>query len=384
MVPSSIPDHYRATLLSSNRRNFNKRVAVVFLSEADSAFKSFGVFDNILTIAQSYQVAIRVIGDSKQIPISFQKLRETRRGPIDLVFLAGHGSEKAIEFGKSQLTIEQVADPTFWDGLRRHATIILFSCRSALLLGVAIAETLKKAKVYAPWKDALFTTTTMVKCERHGMECLSFDFDGSNHMLRIQSVSEKRVWIGCPCETTAPLKKRVKLLEVEALNGNVDAMIALTYLYSFGSAAVPLNLGRSGRYLKMAARSGHVESMYQLALAYKEGLHGFERDKTKALAYFLDAANRGCHQSMFEVGLHYELNESYDTARFWYAHLQGYEPLYRIGRTYLSEGKSDEAVPYFEEAASLGSRKALDRMLEIVDQDSGPQIDSALKRAASI
>ena len=379
MVPNSVPLAFRPTLLACNRRNFNKRIAVVFLPADDHTFTSASVYHNIYQIAQTRQVAIRIIAESRQIPDSFQKIKDDGRGKIDLVLFGGHGSEKEIDFGKSRLTVEQVKNPQFWNGVSSHATIILTSCRTAVELGIAIAESLPKSKVYAPVEDALFDTTTVVKCERHGMECLSLNLDGENHMKRIQSVSAKCIRIDHPCHQAAPLANRVEFLNLVSIGENISAMLTLSALYSYGIGGVPRDLARSKRYLISAANSGHIGSNYRIGKILKEGA-----DPSRAFLYFFRAAQQGCQLSCFEVGLHYELRGSYETARYWYSQSQGSEPTYRIGRTFLSEEKWGEAVATFIQAALLGSLKAVDRLLELADQGRAPDIVVALDNAASM
>lgn len=101
----------------------------------------------------------------------------------------------------------------------------------------------------------------------------------------------------------ADKEKAIKLYEMSADGGNVDAMVRLGIIYMLGDGAEK-DRSKSFSWFGKAADAGDNDSRYFLALHYSRGW-GTEKNPSEAVRLCILSADAGCLGAMTELGIWY-------------------------------------------------------------------------------
>jgi len=182
----------------------------------------------------------------------------------------------------------------------------------------------------------------------------------------------------CPlCRTPAPSSEaqRLRRLQKNADEGNVEAHHALALLYSDGIMGLEKSPTRALQLYELAAAQGHVRAQLSLGNCYQLGI-GVQVDFQKALEWYMRAADQSNPHAQFMVGQFYYFGTgvplSYESAVEWYrlAAAQDHaEALHRLGALYsLGDGVAQDfgvAVELCGRAAALGHEGAAEMVRRI-------------------
>ena len=99
-----------------------------------------------------------------------------------------------------------------------------------------------------------------------------------------------------------PIQMRIKLLEYDAADGDVNAQLMLAQLYLKGLPGVTYNPQRGLFWLEHAAEAGKPELQEHLGEVFHFGTYGV-RDLDRALYWYQKAADSGLGSAMDYIGL---------------------------------------------------------------------------------
>jgi len=174
--------------------------------------------------------------------------------------------------------------------------------------------------------------------------------------------------------------------------GYLPSFINLGVLYQLGQV-VPRDLDKAVRYYRIAADGGLPQGQMNLGIAYRDGV-GVARDPGEALKWFQRAADRGHAPAMVEVGSAYRHGNGVDKdlvkAAQWFKRAAALEePLadLNLGLLYEEEGKGNEAIPVYRQAAEHGLPDALWLLHNLYENGNGvprdqPEADRWLLKGA--
>jgi TPR repeat protein len=102
---------------------------------------------------------------------------------------------------------------------------------------------------------------------------------------------------------TIPMSDNIKMLEEQALKGDMSAQVELGKAYLFGQENVlAQNSEVAMHWLLQAASQNNAEAQYLVGSAYNDGISGFSQDRSKAMELYLMAANQGHPGSQVKIG----------------------------------------------------------------------------------
>lgn len=115
-------------------------------------------------------------------------------------------------------------------------------------------------------------------------------------------------------------KTDLRYFEMQAMEGDADALFNLATFYSTGSG-VKLDYEKAVDYLSKASLKNHVKAQHILGLACLEG-KGCPRSASEALKWLTRAAEQGNVNAQFDLGGFYAQGmggqENYEEASRWW------------------------------------------------------------------
>lgn len=167
----------------------------------------------------------------------------------------------------------------------------------------------------------------------------------------------------------------IQEIEAKAFESIPEAQHDLAAIYTAGHAGVEINYTKAAQWFNEAAINGVANARYNLGVLYHQGL-GVEQNMSKALGWYKAAARKNHPEALYNLGIaHLEgIGTKYSP------HLAaGYferaadkdvlEAAYNLGLIHenglLGSASFDDALVWYQKAASLGSPDALTALDEL-------------------
>lgn len=279
---SAMPNQFWFKLQASNRAKPDTApFALILHAEHDhnKALSSSANRADILTIAKTHCVALKVIGDREKVREKLQETKQQRNRPIDLLMISGHGRSDGITFGnglekKSIYSIQDIRKEDF-DAMNPMGKIILNACNVGQALASQLA-TITELDVIASL-NTVDQTKIIYSCSQHGLE-MAATRDGQQYIRVFRKGKEAET----PCIENPSYIEKAAYIKKDAERGNVLSQYTLGLLYKDG-LGVKLSYEHALYWAKLAADAGRTDAqLFAGALSPSD---------TETEKYYLLAAN---------------------------------------------------------------------------------------------
>ncbi len=158
-------------------------------------------------------------------------------------------------------------------------------------------------------------------------------------------------------------KKGLEHIQSSANDGYGEAQALLGYLYNEGKI-VPQNKKKAIELFMAATNQNNSSALIQLGVAYYKG-DGVEKDNNKAIDLFnrvpIDKEHPYVGRYLGEAYMSSNIENKLEKAKKEFlksAQMDDVESFYNLGQIYEQENNVEEALKYYEYAASKGSKTA--------------------------
>ncbi len=176
--------------------------------------------------------------------------------------------------------------------------------------------------------------------------------------------------------TRTDVQRGVSLLQAAASTGDVDALVTLGGMYSFG-VDLPTNLAKGEQLLLEAASKGSNRAHYILGQAYSKGTFRGQSENEKAIQHFRISAENGNQDAKVNVAVllldnpSSSKNDQLEALSILESVAQKNDPtsLRYLGYTHLSglvgPANYSQAALYYRKAAELGDLESMHDLFQM-------------------
>lgn len=301
--------------------------ALLLQAEADhnGVFSTSAHRHILLQIAKTHRVALKMINSGWFFGGKIREAEQEHGGPIDLLYVSGHGDSDRIRFGEFGiwnfhpfLRIGDLEKPIF-SSLANHAIIILDSCNAGKVLAPVLAATSERIVLASKFSfdpvDTIFHYSSTPRLLALGSEnqplMLSFSPSGGSQVLEENPETYQELF-----------QDKLEYAKKIAKQGVPAEQQTLARFFGLGRGGEKSE-AEALHWNRLAAENGEKQAQYMMGIYYKKGKGGVDPSEEEALSWFRLAAAQGHSAACYEMGRCYEmglagLSSSDKEALHWY------------------------------------------------------------------